>query len=182
MHSITRLIALALEEDIGPGDVTTDNLIDPELEGEGVITAKEPAVLAGLHVAQQVFESLDPKARFVLRRQDGDRLHSGDPVLEVSGKMRALLKGERTALNFLQHLSGIATCVKSYVDLLQDRPVRLRHGLHQRQGQQPLSWESKDWWIKSFMAITGSIWGLSSLKNIIPSLLSSFKKGKGKNV
>ena len=125
MHSITRLIALALEEDIGPGDVTTDNLIDPELEGEGVITAKEPAVLAGLHVAQQVFESLDPKARFVLRRQDGDRLHSGDPVLEVSGKMRALLKGERTALNFLQHLSGIATCVKSYVDLLQDRPVRL---------------------------------------------------------
>jgi len=125
MHSISQLIALALEEDIGPGDVTTDNLIDPELEGEGVITAKEPAVLAGLHVAQQVFESLDPEARFIPRQQDGDRLHSGDPVLEVSGKMRALLQGERTALNFLQRLSGIATCVKSYVDLLQNRPVRL---------------------------------------------------------
>lgn len=125
MHSITQLIALALKEDIGPGDVTTDNLIDPDLEGKGVITAKEPAVLAGLHVAQQVFESLDPEVRFILRRQDGDRLHSGDPVLEVSGKMRTLLKGERTALNFLQHLSGIATCVKSYVDLLRNRPVRL---------------------------------------------------------
>jgi nicotinate-nucleotide pyrophosphorylase (carboxylating) len=125
MHSIKHLINLALQEDIGPGDITTDNLIPEKKEGQGIIVAKEPFVLAGLDVAKQVFAILDSGAEFASEYEDGDRIEDRATILEIKGSLRALLKGERTALNFLQRLCGIATHVRSYVDQLEGLPVRL---------------------------------------------------------
>jgi len=125
MNSIQHLIEIALKEDIGPGDITTDNLVGPDLEGKGVIIAKEPLVIAGLDVARRVFEHLDPEVIFRAGYKDGDVIKDGGTVAEVEGKLRVLLTGERTALNFLQRLSGIATCVRSYVDELANQSVRL---------------------------------------------------------
>lgn len=125
MYSVQHIIETALKEDIGPGDITTNNLIGPDAEGKGVIIAKESLILAGLGVTKQVFEHLDPNVRFYPEHKDGDSLKPGDVVMEVEGKLRALLAGERTALNFLQHLSGIATNVRLYVSELGDRTVRL---------------------------------------------------------
>jgi nicotinate-nucleotide pyrophosphorylase (carboxylating) len=125
MNSIQHLIEIALKEDIGPGDITTENLIGPDLEGKGVITAKEPLVIAGLDVARQVFEHLDNQVIFRAGYKDGDVIKDGGIVAEIEGKLQVLLTGERTALNFLQRLSGIATCVRSYVDELANQSVRL---------------------------------------------------------
>lgn len=125
MNSIQHLIEIALKEDIGPGDITTENLVGPDLEGKGVITAKEPLVIAGLDVARQVFEYLDNRVIFRAGYKDGDVIKDGGIVAEVEGKLQVLLTGERTALNFLQRLSGIATCVRSYVDELANQSVRL---------------------------------------------------------
>jgi nicotinate-nucleotide pyrophosphorylase (carboxylating) len=114
-----------LKEDISSGDITTDNLINPDLDGKGVIIAKEPFVIAGLDVAGQVFKHLNANVRFIPLYRDGDFVKQGDTVATVEGNLRALLSGERTALNFLQRLSGIATCVRSYVDELKNKRVRL---------------------------------------------------------
>lgn len=123
--SVTKIIDIALAEDIGSGDLTTDNLIDPNLEGRGAIIAKEPLVLAGVAVARQVFARLDTQIRFISTSRDGDLLKGADTALQVAGNLGALLTAERTALNFLQHLSGIATLVREYVDLLGKRRARL---------------------------------------------------------
>lgn len=120
-----QLIEMALQEDIGSGDITTDNLIASNLEGNGVVIAKEPLVLAGLNVAEQVFRKLDSQIRFKPLFNDGDAVNDAEIVVEIEGKLGALLKGERTALNFLQRLSGVATCVRSYVDEISGKPVRL---------------------------------------------------------
>ena len=125
MNSIQHLIEIALKEDIGPGDITTDNLIEPQRIGKGVIIAKEPIVVAGLNVAKQVFEFLDSEVIFRSEYDDGDVVKKGDTLAEVKGRLRALLSGERTALNFLQHLSGISTLVRSYVTELTDKNIRL---------------------------------------------------------
>lgn len=125
MYSVQHIIETALKEDIGPGDITTGNLTGPDVEGKGIVLAKESLVIAGLSVAKQVFECLDPKIVFAPRYKDGDTINSGDILAEVKGKVHVLLAGERTALNFLQHLSGIATHVRSYADMLGDRNVRL---------------------------------------------------------
>lgn len=125
MNSIQHLIEIALKEDIGPGDITTDNLVGPDLEGKGVITAKEPLVIAGLDVARQVFEHLDNEVIFRAGYKDGDVIKDGGTVAEVESKLQVLLTVERTALNFLQRLSGIATYVRSYVDELANQSVRL---------------------------------------------------------
>ncbi|MBC2694571.1 MAG: carboxylating nicotinate-nucleotide diphosphorylase [Desulfobacteraceae bacterium] len=125
MHSINHLIEIALEEDIGPGDITTENLIDKNLKGIGEVVAKEPLIIAGIDVARQVFEQLDPDIAFRPNFKDGDFIEKGKIVLEVEGKLRVLLMGERTALNFLQHLSGIATHVHSYMDSIANKNVRL---------------------------------------------------------
>lgn len=125
MNSTQHLIKIALKEDMGSGDITTDNLVDPDLDGKGVIIAKEPFIIAGLDVAGQVFKHLNAKVRFIPLYRDGDFVKHGDTVATVEGNLRALLSGERTALNFLQRLSGIATCVRSYVDELKNKRVRL---------------------------------------------------------
>ncbi len=125
MNSIQHLIEIALKEDMGSGDITTDNIVDPDLEGKGVIIAKEPFVIAGLDVADQVFKYLNAGVIFNPVYSDGDFVKQGETIANVEGNLRALLSGERTALNFLQRLSGIATCVRSYVDELKNKRVRL---------------------------------------------------------
>ncbi len=123
--SVTKLLRLALEEDIGTGDVTTDAIISSHAHGTAEIVAKAPLVLAGVTLAEAVFRALDPQVTFSPHHRDGDRLVPGDTVCRISGRLRALLTGERTALNFLQRLSGIATHVHDYMTLLGDRSVRL---------------------------------------------------------
>ena len=125
MHSIQHLIEIALKEDIGPGDVTTDTLIAPQQEGIGEIIAKEPLVIAGLDVARQVFATLDPEIAFTSDYNDGNAVTIGACVANVRGRLCALLSGERTALNFLQRLSGISTLVRSYMNELSNKNVRL---------------------------------------------------------
>ncbi len=122
---VRRLIRLALEEDIGHGDITTDALVAPDDAGVGEVAAKEPLVLAGCDLAAGVFRELDPRVAFEALRADGDRLEAGDVLCRLAGPTRSLLTGERTALNFLQRLSGIATHVRRHVDALGPRPVRL---------------------------------------------------------
>lgn len=124
-NAIKPLINMALLEDIGPGDITTDYLIDEFACGEAFIVAKQDFILAGSDVAEQVFKTLDPAMDIFRSFRDGDEVKNGDVVMELKGKMRALLKGERTALNFLQRLSGISTNVRSYVNQLGETRVRL---------------------------------------------------------
>jgi nicotinate-nucleotide pyrophosphorylase (carboxylating) len=125
MHSIEHLIDLALQEDIGSGDITTESLIDPSAMGSGSIIAKESFVLAGMDTAKKVFLRLDPSVLWKPFFKDGDLVESGETVLEVSGRLRALLMGERTALNFLQRLSGIATHVRNYLEQMDTPNIRL---------------------------------------------------------
>jgi len=125
MPGIQKLIEMALMEDIGSGDITTDNLVSPDKTGKGIIVAKEPLVIAGIDIAHQVFAHLDGDISFRPSASDGDFLNPGDTAVEIEGRLCSLLKGERTALNFLQHLSGVATHVKSFVDLLENKTVRL---------------------------------------------------------
>lgn len=125
MNSIEHLIEIALKEDIGPGDITTDSLIDAHTVGNAVIVAKEALVIAGLDVAKQVFERLDPNIMFRTKFKDSEGATDGDVIATVEGKLRAMLVGERVALNFLQRLSGIATLVRSYVNELGGERPRL---------------------------------------------------------
>jgi len=115
LPGVSRLVTLALEEDIGPGDITTDAIIDPQAKGKALIRAKEPLVLAGLDVARGVFLRLDPEVCFSAHRPDGCHLAAGEEIAVVEGRYRALLTGERTALNFLQRLSGVATHVRAFI-------------------------------------------------------------------
>ncbi len=109
------IIELALAEDTGRGDVTSEVLILDDLQGEAYIEAKEEGVLCGVKVAGDVFRRVDNSLDVVFLHQDGDLIHQGDRVLIVKGRMRSILKAERTALNFLAHLSGVATLTARYV-------------------------------------------------------------------
>src|SRR5512138_853899 len=111
-----RLVDLALEEDLLLGDATSEATIDPTARGEGRFLAKEDLVLAGTDVAVRVFERLGASCR--LDRPDGARVARGETFGVASGPVRALLAGERTALNFLQRLSGVATATRRCVDAL----------------------------------------------------------------
>ncbi|BBO67880.1 nicotinate-nucleotide diphosphorylase (carboxylating) [Desulfosarcina alkanivorans] len=125
MHTTDDLIQLALKEDIGPGDITTGNLVAPETRGTGIIIAKQDLVIAGLGVAGRVFSALEPEIEFDALFTDGDRIPSGSTVARIRGTLGTLLKGERTALNFLQRLSGIATQARDYVGEVAGTSVKL---------------------------------------------------------
>jgi nicotinate-nucleotide pyrophosphorylase (carboxylating) len=103
------LVRAALREDVGAGDVTTTATVDAHAQARARITQKAPGVIYGLDVAEAVFAQLDPDARFERLVAEGEWREQGGPVLAISGRARALLTGERTALNFLTHLSGVAT-------------------------------------------------------------------------
>jgi nicotinate-nucleotide pyrophosphorylase (carboxylating) len=115
------LVARALAEDVGAGDVTSALTIDSRQRGRGIILAKSTLVLAGVDIAAETFRQCDPEVRFHAHRHDGDRCEAGVVVAEVTGAARALLTAERTALNFLQRLSGIATATAEYVDAAAGR-------------------------------------------------------------
>jgi nicotinate-nucleotide pyrophosphorylase (carboxylating) len=112
---IDRLIDLALEEDLGPGDITTQALVDPELQGEAHIRAKATLVVAGLPVAARVFHKLDAQLVFAAAVDDGQEVAKGTVLARLTGPVASILTGERVALNFLQHLSGIATFTRTMV-------------------------------------------------------------------
>jgi len=111
-----RSVAAALAEDLGTeGDVTTLAVVDASRRGRAVFVAREPMVVAGLAVAHEVFRQIDPRVTFTPKVPDGTRVETGSIVAEAEGPARALLVGERTALNFLQRMSGIATATHAAV-------------------------------------------------------------------
>lgn len=110
------IVRRALAEDLGWGDVTTEATVPPELRARGAIVAKCDCVIAGLDVAEEAFRQLDPACTFTRRKRDGDRCAAGDIVAELSGRAGSMLTSERTALNFLQRLSGIATLTRRFVE------------------------------------------------------------------
>ncbi len=110
------LVRRALAEDVGAGDVTTRAIVPADLAASGTIVARESCVLAGSAVAQAVFGEVDPAVIWRAERQDGDRCGAGTIVARLEGPAAALLTAERTALNVLQHLSGIATLTREFVD------------------------------------------------------------------
>ena len=110
------LVRRALAEDFGWGDVTTEAIIDRTRKARGIILAKSRCVLAGLDIASEVFRQLDPGVVVEARRADGDACEPGTMVAEYRGDAAPLLTAERTALNFLQRLSGIATLTRQFVD------------------------------------------------------------------
>lgn len=122
---IDRLIDLALEEDIGPGDVTTQALIPPELQGEAHIRAKQALVVAGLPVAARVFHKVDAGVVFESVAQEGQEVAAGAVLARLTGPVAPILTGERVALNFLQRLSGIATFTRQLVALIPGAPAAL---------------------------------------------------------
>jgi len=123
--SLDKLIDLALDEDIGSGDITTDFLVPPGATGRGEVLAKEEIVVCGLEAARRVFERLDSRVRFEPTCRDGQKIPAGSTLVNLEGAMHGLLTAERTALNFLQRLSGIATHVHRHLDLLSGMGVRL---------------------------------------------------------
>jgi nicotinate-nucleotide pyrophosphorylase (carboxylating) len=106
----------ALAEDLGWGDVTTEATVGSEKRAIGVLLAKSPCVIAGLDVAAEAFRQLDPGVHITLKYRDGDRCQAGAVLAEVRGAAAPMLTAERTALNFLQRLSGIATITRRFVD------------------------------------------------------------------
>ena len=119
------LIDLALDEDAGLGDVTSRAIFPPAHRSTAVIETREPIVAAGVDVAARVFERVDATIRVTLRAADGDRVKRGALLLTVKGPTRSLLTAERTALNFLQHLSGIATLSRRFADAVAGTGVRV---------------------------------------------------------
>jgi nicotinate-nucleotide pyrophosphorylase (carboxylating) len=115
------IVRRALAEDLGWGDVTTDGTVSADLRARGHILVKSACVIAGLAIAHETFRQLDPAVTFSARGADGDRWNPGQVVADVEGLAGPLLTAERTALNFLQHLSGIATVTRSFVDAARGR-------------------------------------------------------------
>ena len=122
---VNRIIDLAIEEDVATGDVTTDSIIPESTSAVATMTAKADGVISGLPVVEKVFRKFQPDIVFKPQVHDGDRVCRGDVILRVEGSYPALLKAERTALNFFQRMSGIATETAKYVAELQGTHTRL---------------------------------------------------------
>ena len=112
-------MSLALAEDIGPGDLTCAYFVDASRHGKARIFAKQPCVLAGSDVAARAFALVDASLAVRIVREDGDALQPGDTALEITGAVRSILTAERTALNFIQRLSGVATLTRAFVDAVK---------------------------------------------------------------
>jgi len=110
------LVRRALAEDMGRGDITSQTTVDADARARGVLLAKSACVVAGLDIAFETFRQLDPAVTIHVGRCDGNACQAGDDIAQVTGAARALLAGERTALNFLQRLTGIATLARRFVD------------------------------------------------------------------
>lgn len=115
---VRNAVRQALAEDIGAGDITTNSLVPADAKARAYVGAKQPCVLAGLDLVRTTFLELDPHFQFTQLKQDGDLCQRGDRVCELGGLARALLTGERTALNFVQQLSGVATLTRTFVEAI----------------------------------------------------------------
>ena len=118
LEAIKSVVDYALKEDIGSGDITTNSLIPLEMQASATMVAKSSGVIAGLAVAEYVFRTLSKDITWKTFVKDGDKVAKGDLILEISGSYRALLTGERLALNFMQRMSGIATMTANYINAL----------------------------------------------------------------
>jgi len=125
MQKVRKIVKNALEEDLGTGDITTENVIERDETSKAEIFFKEEGVLAGLPVAKLVFKELDDGIEFSILKDEGETVKIGEKVAEISGRTRSILKGERLALNFLQRLSGIATNTRSYVKKIEGTGARV---------------------------------------------------------
>jgi len=123
--ALENLCRLALAEDVGSGDATTLSIVPEDLETEAHFVTREKCVCAGLPVAQMVFQQLDRNVVFQPLVNEGDRCAKGTELAIVTGSARAILTGERIALNFLQRLCGIATMTRAYVDALGETTTKL---------------------------------------------------------
>ncbi len=125
-ESVLRLIDAALEEDLRDvGDVTCEYFVPDSSTSEGNINARVDGVLAGIEIAETVFQKVDPKMEFNTLKQSGDRLSEGDIVMEISGSTRSILTAERTALNFLQRMSGVASLTRQFVDKVGNHKAKI---------------------------------------------------------
>ena len=116
---IDGIIKIALNEDINYIDVTTDLLVDENAVSTAKYVSKDEGVLCGIDIAMRVFTLIDPETKFEILIHDGERVKKGDIIARITGKTRVLLKGERTALNLVQHMSGIATATNKLVQLTE---------------------------------------------------------------
>ena len=118
-------IAVALEEDLGKGDITSEFFVPKAARVSGQIVAREKAMIAGTKTVAEVFRRVDPAIQIKITRRDGSSVASGDTVIELRGSARSILKAERVALNFLQRLSGIATLTRKFVEAAGNKHVQV---------------------------------------------------------
>src|SRR5712691_7545079 len=123
---IVDLIRRALEEDIGTGDATTAATVPPRATARGHILARQTLVCAGLPITEKVFRTVDPEIQVTCPHNDGSFVEPGAEIVQIKGNARAILTGERTALNFLAHLCGIATLTRRFVEQLAGTRTRIR--------------------------------------------------------
>jgi nicotinate-nucleotide pyrophosphorylase (carboxylating) len=121
--SVDRAIATALEEDIGAGDITAEATVSPQLRGIGQVIAKKPCVVAGLFLVERLFKRLSPDVEVTVLVPEGKKVNKGTVLCQVRGPYAALLLGERTLLNFLQRLCGIATLTSRFVKAVRKSPA-----------------------------------------------------------
>ena len=124
-ETLDSVIRMALSEDVGPGDVTTDAMIPADMTCRGKVVCKEDGVIAGLAVAKRVFELVDENIQFDAKCKDGEKVQEDQIVIRLFGPARGILKGERVALNFLQHLSGISTLTAKYVKAVDGTKAKI---------------------------------------------------------
>ncbi len=119
------LISRALKEDIGSGDITSAATVDHQHNSQATIICKQTGILAGTQVAIQVFRTVDTELQITLRHKDKDRLKAGESIMSLKGRTISILQGERVALNFLSHLSGIATLTNKFVQQVKGLHVKI---------------------------------------------------------
>lgn len=119
------IVDRAMTEDVDDGDITTMSTVRPDVRGQAVIVAKQDGVISGLDAAALVFYQLDPESEFVTELFEGSPIAQGQEVIIIKGTLASLLTGERTALNFLMHLSGIATLTSRFVKQVYHTSCRI---------------------------------------------------------
>ncbi|MDR2818267.1 MAG: carboxylating nicotinate-nucleotide diphosphorylase [Endomicrobium sp.] len=125
MNTIDTIIDLALKEDGAFNDITSKNFVPADKKAKAVLIANKDGVLAGVDVFIEVFKTLDGSCKVAIKKKDGDLLKKGDKILEITGSARTILSGERTALNFLQYMSGIATLTNVFVKAVVNNKAKI---------------------------------------------------------
>lgn len=125
LDEVNQILENALREDIGSGDITTNLLFPCDAECKAIILAKEEGLVAGLPIAEMIFRKLDKDIVWSEEKKDGDKVEPNQVLAEISGSQKAVLTGERVALNFLQRLSGIATLTSRFVKAIHGLPVKI---------------------------------------------------------